>query len=126
MQVLKYMNFGDFFKTFKEIYSRYRHTSNSTYAYFSMYPFQYIQYSECIQKLVWDDYRIAKAVFRYIDNMINKGAIQEVQFSTIITHAYFIFTQTNFRKEVENSNDFDKLFRDIEILIDNLDDHSCS
>ena len=126
MQVLRYMNFDDFFKTFKEIYGRYRHTSLSTYAYFSMYPFQYIRYSECIQKLVWDDYRIARAVFRYIDSMINKGAIQEVQFSTIITHAYFIFTQTNFRKEVENSNDFDKLFRDIEILIDNLDDHSCS
>lgn len=123
MQVLRYMNFDDFFKTFKEIYSRYRHTSHSTYAYFSMYPFQY---SEYIQKLVWDDYRITRAVFKYIDNMIDKGAIQEVQFSIIITHAYFIFTQSNFRKEVENSNHFDKLFRDIEILIDNLDDHSCS
>lgn len=49
MQVLKYMDYNTFVDTFGTIYHRYRMTNNSTYAYHSVYPVQYMQ---VIQQLV--------------------------------------------------------------------------
>lgn len=119
MQVLRYMDYNTFLDTFKSIYHRYRMTGNSTYAYYSVYP---VEYTQVIQQLVWDDYTITMCFFKYIDNMINKGAIQEVQFNTIMNHAYFIFTG-DLRHHITNENEFDDIFRHIEVLIDNIDSH---
>ena len=119
MQVLKYMDYNTFVDTFGTIYHRYRMTNNSTYAYYSVYPVEYIQ---VIQQLVWDDYTITMCFFRYIDRMIEKGKISEIEHRKIMNHAYFIFTG-DLRHHIANENEFDDIFRNIDVLIDNMDSH---
>lgn len=119
MQVLKYMDYNTFVDIFGNIYRRYRMTNNSTYAYYSVYP---VEYTQVIQQLVWDDYTITMCFFRYINRMIEKGKISEIEHRKIMNHAYFIFTG-DLRHHIANENEFDDIFRNIDVLIDNMDSH---
>ena len=54
--------------------------------------------------------------------MIDKGKISETEHRKIMNHAYFIFTG-DLRHHIANENEFDDIFRHIEVLIDNMDSH---
>lgn len=117
MECLKYMDYGTFVNTFRDIYHKYKMTNNPTYAYYSKYP---VEYTQVIQQLVLDDYTIAICFFKYIDKMIGEGKISEIEHRKIMNHAYFIFTG-DFRDNIVNENEYDNIFKSVELLIDEFD-----
>lgn len=94
MECLRYMSKDTFDKSFSLIWSRYFHSKDKEYSYYSIYCDDYIPF---IQKLVNEDYRTFCKVVDYYRYLLKSNKIELLDNSHIVDHAYLIYTDDDIK-----------------------------
>lgn len=94
MECLRYMSKDTFDKSFSLIWSRYFHSKDKEYSYYSIYCGDYIPF---IQKLVNEDYRTFCKVVDYYRYLLKSNKIELLDNSHMVDHAYLIYTDDDIK-----------------------------
>lgn len=115
MQCLSMMvNFTEFYKKFKKIYTRYLDTGNDRYSYYSEYP---LMYRQCIQDIVDKDYAVFSRFISYNIFCISRNFNSTATSLLSYKHAYIIFVTDTRDMILDTKYDFNVIYSTINSMI---------